>query len=93
MTDDAVAADVANVEWAIERILADDFPMRPHQSKCEGCDFNALCPRGHEEFSTDTVPPPIRVPGSALEKFARAFSQVEKLDDGMTDNLTRQQRS
>ncbi|RQV97091.1 ATP-dependent helicase [bacterium] len=78
VTDNAVAAAVANVEWAVERILANDFPMRPHTSKCEACDFNALCPKRYEEFSTDTVPPPIHLPGSVPEKGARAFSEIEE---------------
>ena len=42
VTKDAVEAAVANVEWAVARILARDFPMRPHPKKCLACDFKAL---------------------------------------------------
>jgi len=75
--DDAVRAAVANVEWAIERILAGDFPARPHPEKCEACDFKALCGKRYQQFQTEVVPPAIHVPGSAGTRLARAFSQVD----------------
>ena len=34
--DEAVKSAVSNVEWAAERIIAGDFPMRPHKDKCDG---------------------------------------------------------
>lgn len=43
--DDAVAAAITNVEWAVGRILDQDFPMRPHPDKCPSCDFRSLCPK------------------------------------------------
>lgn len=62
VSDQAVEAAVANLEWAVERILTGDFPMRPHPVKCDGCDFRALCPKIPQRFSSDTSPPPIHTP-------------------------------
>jgi DNA helicase-2/ATP-dependent DNA helicase PcrA len=76
--DEAVAAAVANVEWAVNRILASDFPMRPHPQKCDACDFQALCPQRGEDFQTDGTPPPIRLPDPLGRRLARAFSQYEQ---------------
>jgi DNA helicase-2/ATP-dependent DNA helicase PcrA len=73
--DDAVEAAIRNVEWAVDRILDTDFPMRPHPDKCEKCDFQALCPQVPEDFNVDTTPPPIHLPGELGESPARAFSQ------------------
>lgn len=73
--DAAVDAAVKNVEWAADRIIAGDFPMRPHPSKCEECDWRQLCPKQAESFATDTEPPPLHLPDGALET-VRAFSQV-----------------
>lgn len=75
--DDAVNAAVANVEWAVDRILASNFPMRPHPDKCDGCDFQALCAQTAEPFSVDDEPPPIHLPDPLGEVMARAFSQYE----------------
>ena len=74
---EAVAAAVQNVEWAAERIIASDFPMRPHRDKCRECDWRRLCPQVREEFATNEVPPPLRVPGTPGLRDARAFSEVE----------------
>ena len=71
----AVEAAIANVEWAAERIIAGDFPMRPHTDKCAACDWQRLCPKTHEEFATGDVPPPLHLPGRQRE--ARAISEVE----------------
>ena len=73
--DDAVEAAIRNVEWAVDRILDTDFPMRPHPDKCEKCDFQALCPQVPEDFNVDTTPPPIHLPEELGESPARAFSQ------------------
>jgi DNA helicase II / ATP-dependent DNA helicase PcrA len=77
VTEEAVQAAVANVEWAVDRIIARDFPMRPHSEKCEECDFKALCPRIPQPFGTDMLPPPIHVPGSVGSQMALAFSKFE----------------
>lgn len=59
----AVSAAVSNVEWAVDRILAGEFPMRPEITKCGNCDFRNLCPRTPQEFGVDVAPPRIHVPG------------------------------
>ena len=73
----AIEAAVLNVEWAAERIIVADFPMRPHRDKCEECDWRRICAQAHEDFDTNEVPPPLHVPGPPGLCQARAFSQVE----------------
>jgi DNA helicase-2/ATP-dependent DNA helicase PcrA len=75
--DAAVEAAVANVEWAVERILDSDFPMRPHPDKCDACDFQALCAQRAENFKVDDLPPEIHLPDPLGQRRARAFSQYE----------------
>ena len=75
--DAAVAAAVGNVEWAVERILAGDFPMRPQQAKCEECDFKSVCARRAQQFQTDRIPPTIHIPGNPAGRLARALSEFE----------------
>jgi DNA helicase II / ATP-dependent DNA helicase PcrA len=72
----AINAAVGNVEWAVDRILARDFPMRPQQEKCASCDFAALCPKRFEDFATAELPPPIHLVGGEA-RLARAFSEVD----------------
>ena len=71
----AVQAAVKNVEWAAERIVANDFPMRPHEEKCGDCDWKRLCPKISEEFASEDVPPPLHLPGDRRTE-ARAIGQV-----------------
>lgn len=72
---DAIDAAVANIEWAVSRIIEGDFPRRPHPDKCGTCDFKLLCNQEHEDFDTDTQPPPLHIP-QRDPKMALAFSQV-----------------
>ena len=72
--DDAVESAVRNVEWAAERIIAGDFPMRPHAVKCDECDWKNLCPQVAEAFGTNEEPPPLHLPEGPL--MARAFSEA-----------------
>ena len=74
--DNAVQAAVGNVEWAVNRIVDSDFPMRPHTKKCAACDFAALCPKIKEDFKTPTQPPAIYIPGKTTTQLARAFSEL-----------------
>ena len=74
--EEAVEAAVQNVEWAAERIIAEDFPMRPHPDKCGECDWRSLCPKAPEAFGTNVVPPPLHLPGGEHRE-ARAFSEVQ----------------
>ena len=73
---DAIEAAVANIEWAVSRIIEGDFPRRPHPDKCETCDFRLLCNQQREEFDTETRPPPLHIP-QRDPRMALAFSQVE----------------
>ena len=75
ITDEAITAAIANVEWAVDRILLGDFPMRPHTEKCALCDFRSLCPKTPEDFQTAMLPPEIHVPGGS--KLAAAISEFE----------------
>jgi len=78
--DDAVAAAIANVEWAVGRILDEDFPMRPHPDKCPSCDFRSLCPKRLEEFKTDERPPPLQIPAQGTGRVVSAF-EVAPVED------------
>jgi DNA helicase-2/ATP-dependent DNA helicase PcrA len=82
VTDDAVKSAVENVEWSVDRIIAGDFPMRPHPQKCAACDFKALCPKRQENFASGEVPPPIHIPVIPNAKLARAFDEFEQVGDG-----------
>lgn len=63
VTQEAVDAALANVEWAVKGILGSDFPMRPHLDKCAVCDFRPICPALPEEFGVlGTTPPAIQLP-------------------------------
>jgi DNA helicase-2/ATP-dependent DNA helicase PcrA len=73
--DSAVQAAVANVEWAVDRIIMGDFPMRPEREKCEACDFKMLCPKIPQPFATDVQPPELHIPSG--REMARAFSEFE----------------
>lgn len=73
--DEAVDAAVKNVEWAADRIIAGDFPMRPHPQKCESCDWASLCPKQPESFATDEEPPPLHRPDG--REAVPAFSQAQ----------------
>jgi len=77
VTAEAVENAVANVEWAVERIIIGDFPMRPEEEKCQKCDFRALCSKVPQDFATNVIPPPIHVPGSGQRELARAFSEFD----------------
>jgi DNA helicase-2/ATP-dependent DNA helicase PcrA len=64
--DQAQAAATQNGEWAVERILAGDFPMRPHAAKCADCDFRSICPKIPEGFGTQAQPPAIYTPNGQM---------------------------
>lgn len=81
--DDAIAAAIDNVEWAVERIVAEDFPMRPEQSKCDDCDFKKICPMQPADFTVGGQPPPIRVPGADESQMVLAFRSFEPDFEGL----------
>lgn len=73
ITEQAVDAALANIEWAVKGILLSDFPMRPHPIKCNECDFKTICPRTPQSFNVLTsVPPELHLPGR--KERVRAFS-------------------
>lgn len=72
--DQAVSAALGNVQWAVGRILDEDFPMRAHPDKCGGCDFAALCAKRIEDFSVDDRPPALHLPPAAGRAEATAFN-------------------
>ncbi|HUT95484.1 MAG TPA: ATP-dependent DNA helicase [Thermoguttaceae bacterium] len=82
VSDKAVRAAIANVEWAVDRIIAGDFPMRPHPEKCAACDFKALCPKRQQDFAADQAPPPIHIPFPPRKQMARAFEEFEEVRGG-----------
>ncbi|MEU8150093.1 ATP-dependent DNA helicase [Nonomuraea sp. NPDC048901] len=59
---DAIDAAVANVEWAVDRIVHSDFPQRPSAKKCSGCDFAQICPQKVQPFATENEPPKLHLP-------------------------------
>jgi DNA helicase-2/ATP-dependent DNA helicase PcrA len=72
--DGAIQAAVDNVEWAVNGILAGDFPSRPHPDKCAECDFVRICPRHVQNFRPQVqLPAEIHVPTG--RKLPGAFSQ------------------
>jgi DNA helicase II / ATP-dependent DNA helicase PcrA len=80
ITQESVDAALANIEWAVNGILASDFPMRPHPQKCIKCDFKTICPGTPQDFRVQTtVPPELHLPGR--REMARAFSLYQGPDD------------
>jgi DNA helicase-2/ATP-dependent DNA helicase PcrA len=71
--DDAVAAAIRNVEWAVENIMQGRFPMRPQADKCRNCDFAPICPKTLQDALVGT-PPAIHVPGG--ERMAPVFREI-----------------
>ena len=77
ITEQAVQAALANIEWAVKGILQSDFPMRPHPNKCTRCDFKSICPRTPQSFNVLTsVPPELHLPGR--NERVRAFSLFQQ---------------
>jgi DNA helicase II / ATP-dependent DNA helicase PcrA len=77
--DESINRSVRNIEWAVDRIIEEDFPMRPAQQKCAACDFRQLCSKVHQDFRAAQVPPPISVPNTVSREplMVKAFSQVD----------------
>ena len=77
ITQQALDAALANVQWAVTGILQADFPMRPHPDKCSKCDFRSICPKTPQEFSESfNVPPELHLPDRS--EMARAFSLYDE---------------
>jgi len=55
--DAAINVALDNIQWAVQGILAADYPMRPQREKCQECDFFKLCPRRPQDFRVLTQAP------------------------------------
>ena len=77
IADDALDAAIANIEWAVQGILAADFPMRPHPQKCETCDFKDICAKTPQDFRTSAEQPPALHLPEDNAAIALAFSQYQ----------------
>ena len=74
ITKDSIDAALENIEWAVNGILSNDFPMRPHPVKCTKCDFRTICPQEPQDFGVvTTIPRELHLPEGRRE-MARAFS-------------------
>lgn len=80
ITDEAITAAMQNVEWAVDRIINRDYPMRPFVNKCTACDFKLICPQIAQNFNTGGTPPPVHVPSSVSTSplMIKTFSQYEE---------------
>ena len=78
-TDDAIQSAIENIEWAVNRILEGEYPMRPGRSKCEACDFDKICSKQREEFDSQSIPRSIKIPETdgITEIGVRCFSEVD----------------
>lgn len=77
VSNDAIDAAIGNISWAVDRILDDDFPMRPCTSKCQNCDVRRICAKVPQSFKVDKVPPSVYVPTKDTTAMIRAFSEFE----------------
>jgi DNA helicase-2/ATP-dependent DNA helicase PcrA len=79
ITDEAIESAIQNIEWAVNRILEGEFPMRPSVSKCEECDFRKICSKQRQEFNSTEVPSLIHIPetNGRTGIRVRSFSDVE----------------
>lgn len=76
---EAVDAAVANVDWAVDRIIEGDFPQRASGKKCGNCDFRQICSQKVEAFATSQEPPALHLPasdGGKENRMVSAFSQI-----------------
>lgn len=79
ITDTAVSSAIQNIEWAVNRILDGEFPMRPSRAKCGECDFGKICSKQRQEFNTSHIPDPIHIPTTdgLGEIRVRSFSDID----------------
>lgn len=79
ISEDAINSALENIEWAVNRILEGEFPMRPSQTKCAECDFEKICSKQREDFISSEIPSPIQIPEtSGINSIqVRSFSDLE----------------
>jgi ATP-dependent DNA helicase UvrD/PcrA len=76
VSEEAVDAALKNVEWAVNKIINRDYPMRPETNKCSNCDFTRICSKRPESFNTDDIPPSICTPNG--DSLISAYSNFEE---------------
>jgi DNA helicase-2/ATP-dependent DNA helicase PcrA len=79
ISQEAIHSALENIEWAVNRILEGEFPMRPSKIKCAECDFEKICSKQRENFASDVVPSPIHIPETSGQGtiLVRSFCDVE----------------
>lgn len=77
ISPEAVDSAIENISWAVERILDDDYPMRPCSSKCHDCDVNRICSKKPQSFKVKHMPSAIFVPTDEAKAMIRSFSEFE----------------
>lgn len=77
ISPEAVDSAIANISWAVERILDDDFPMRPCSGKCQNCDVSRICSKVPQSFKVEHVPPAIFVPTEEAKVMIKSFSEFD----------------
>ncbi len=77
ISDEAIDAAVKNIEWAVDGIINNEYPMRPHPNKCDECDFKLICSKQPERFKKTDEPPAIYLPShvSSIPLKVKAFSE------------------
>lgn len=78
ITDAALDSAITNIEWAVERIVRQDFPMRPSRKKCDACDFKKICPMQPENFSDLIKPPALHTPDRSGKQVAACFDDYDE---------------
>lgn len=79
ITMNAIQAAIENIEWAVNRILEGEFPMRPSSVKCGDCDFKKICSKEKQDFISEEIPASIKIPETKgiSELPVRGFSDVD----------------
>jgi len=79
ISEEAMNSALENIEWAVNRILEGEFPMRPSGTKCSECDFEKICSKQRENFISTEVPSPIQIPETSgvTNIQARSFSDLD----------------
>lgn len=80
ISDVTIKSALKNIDWAVNRILKGEFPMRPSPTKCQECDFSKICSKQNEEFISYDIPSPIHIPEThgVKEIRVRCFSDIKK---------------
>ena len=79
ISDEAMLSAIANIQWAVDRIIHGDFPMRPSTNKCGECDFKKICAKRRQQFTNEQSPPEIHIPtvNGINQISVRCFSDLD----------------